>query len=169
MSVPFPEPTGPSRPRAEVLLDYLDYFRGAVLGKVEALPESAHRASPVPSGWTPLELIRHLAFVELRWLEWGFEGREVSDPWGDERAGRWFVDPQESLAGLSAELLARGQRTREIVGRHELTELGRPGERWDGAAPASLERILFHLVQEYARHAGHLDIVAELLGGQPGE
>ncbi|MGY4682759.1 mycothiol transferase [Micromonospora aurantiaca (nom. illeg.)] len=44
-----------------------------------------------------------------------------------------------------------------------------PGERWDGADPASLERVLFHLVQEYARHLGHLDIVAELAGGPTGE
>jgi hypothetical protein len=41
--------------------------------------------------------------------------------------------------------------------------MGKPGPRWDGADPATLERILFHLVQEYARH---LDIVAELANGQ---
>jgi hypothetical protein len=39
----------------------------------------------------------------------------------------------------------------------------------DGADPAPLERILFHLLQEYARHVGHLDIVSELAGGQTGE
>jgi hypothetical protein len=44
-----------------------------------------------------------------------------------------------------------------------LAEMGKPGPRWDGADPATLERILFHLVQEYARH---LDIVAELANGQ---
>jgi len=47
--------------------------------------------------------------------------------------------------------------------------MGKPGPRWDGADPATLERILFHLVQEYARHLGHLDIVAELANGQIGE
>ena len=47
--------------------------------------------------------------------------------------------------------------------------MGAPGERWDGAAPATLERCLLHLVQEYARHVGQLDIVRELLDGATGE
>ena len=52
---------------------------------------------------------------------------------------------------------------------HELTEVGRPGERWSGAEPATLERVLFHLLQEYARHVGHLDVIAELAVGCSGE
>jgi Protein of unknown function (DUF664) len=48
-------------------------------------------------------------------------------------------------------------------------EIGQPGERWDGEPPATLERVLFHLTQEYARHVGHLDIVCELAGGPVGE
>jgi hypothetical protein len=49
------------------------------------------------------------------------------------------------------------------------SQIGQPGDGWDAAGPAALERVLFHLVQEYARHAGHLDIVSELAGGQVGE
>jgi len=45
-----------------------------------------------------------------------------------------------------------------------MSEPLKPGERWEGADPATLERVLFHLLQEYARHVGHLDIVAELAG-----
>jgi hypothetical protein len=47
--------------------------------------------------------------------------------------------------------------------------VGEPGPRWDGAPPATLERVLLHLVQEYARHAGHLDVVRELIDGRVGE
>jgi len=47
--------------------------------------------------------------------------------------------------------------------------VGKPGERWAGADPATLERVLFHLLQEYARHLGHLDIVVELATGLSGE
>ena len=47
--------------------------------------------------------------------------------------------------------------------------MGQPGDRWDGADPATLERVLFHLLQEYARHVGHLDIVTELATGRSGE
>jgi len=59
--------------------------------------------------------------------------------------------------------------TRDVVRRHDLAEVGQPGERWDGAEPATLERILFHLLQEYARHVGHLDVVRELVDGVVGE
>jgi len=53
--------------------------------------------------------------------------------------------------------------------RHDLAEVGAPGERWEGAPPATLERVLLRLVQEYARHAGHLDVVRELIDGRTGE
>jgi uncharacterized damage-inducible protein DinB len=167
--LPFPDPTVPVDRRADVLLGYLDYFRAAVLGKVEGLPEGELRRSRLPSGWTPLELLKHLAYVELRWLEWGFEGREVADPWGDRRDGRWYVAPDESLADLVAALTAQAARSRAVVERHDLSEAGAPGPRWDGADPATLERVLLHLLQEYARHAGHLDVVRELADGTVGE
>ena len=169
MSVPFPEPTTAVRSRAEVFLGYLDYFRSRVVSKLEALPGGELRASWLPSGWAPIELLKHLAYVELRWLEWGFEGRDVADPWADNRDGRWYVASGETLDGLVAALHAQAARTRAVVESHDLAEIGQPGDRWDGADPATLERILFHLLQEYARHAGHLDIACELAGGQTGE
>ena len=169
MTVPFPEPTTPVPARAEVFLGYLDYFRSRLVSKLEALPAGELRRSRLPSGWTPIELLNHLAYVELRWLEWGFEGRGVPEPWADRRDGRWYVAPGETLEQLVEGLRAQAARTRAVVESHDLADIGRPGERWDGADPASLERILFHLVQEYARHVGHLDIVSELAGGQTGE
>jgi uncharacterized damage-inducible protein DinB len=169
MPLPFPEPTQPAASRADVLLGYLDYFRDQVIGRVGSLPDQEQRASRVPSGWTPLELVRHLTFVELRWLEWGFEGHNVHDPWGDAKDDRWYAPPDLSAADLLTALAERGVKTREIVRAHDLTDLGAPGERWDGADPPPLERVLLHLIQEYARHAGHLDIVAEQAGGSTGE
>ena len=62
-----------------------------------------------------------------------------------------------------------GNATRALVESHDLADIGQPGDGWDAAGPAALERVLFHLVQEYARHIGHLDIVSELAGGQVGE
>jgi hypothetical protein len=169
MTLPFPEPTTPIPARAEVLLGYLDYFRSVVLSKLDGLPESELRASRLPSGWTPLELLKHLTYVEARWLEWGFEGQDVDDPWGDSRDGQWYVDPGESLAGLVAQFTSRAAASRSIVERHDLAESGQPGQRWEGAAPPPLERVLLHLIQEYARHAGHLDVVRELVDGTTGE
>lgn len=169
MPVEFPEPTAPAPSRAEVFLRYLDYFRSRVVDKIEGLPEDDVRQSRLPSGWTALELLKHLTFVELRWLEWGFEGRDFDDPWGDNRDGRWYVAAEETREELVAALHTQAARTREVIETTELDQLGKPGPRWDGDEPPPLERILFHLVQEYARHLGQLDIVVELATGTVGE
>ena len=169
MPMPFPSPTDPAADRTEVFLRYLDYFRETVVAKTMTLPEDEARRSRLPSGWSPLELVKHLRYVELRWLEWGFEGRDVGDPWGDRTGDRWSVGPQETAATLLADLHAQAARSRAIIEAHRLDEVGQPSERWDGADPATLERVLFHLLQEYARHVGHLDIVTELVTGTSGE
>ncbi|MEV6375489.1 DUF664 domain-containing protein [Micromonospora musae] len=169
MTVEFPEPTVPATGRAEVFLRYLGYFRESVVAKLSALPEAEVRRSTLPSGWTPLELAKHLRYVELRWIEWGFQGRDVGDPWGDRRAERWYVASEESREQLLAALRAQGAHTRAVVTGTGLDVRGAPSERWAGAEPPPLERVLFHLLQEYARHLGHLDIVTELAGGPVGE
>jgi uncharacterized damage-inducible protein DinB len=167
--VSFPEPTEPAADRAAVFLRYLDYFREHLLAKTASLPEEEQRRSRLPSGWMPLELVKHLRYVERRWIEWGFEGRQVAEPWGDERDDRWYVAPGETFAELAAALREQGEHTRAVVRRTDLATIGAPGPRWRGAPPASLERVLFHLFQEYARHLGQLDVVVELAGGLTGE
>lgn len=59
--MPFPESTGPAASRAGVLLGYLDYFRCLVVSKVQWLSGAELRVSLLPSGWTVLELVQHLA------------------------------------------------------------------------------------------------------------
>ncbi|MDI1462640.1 DUF664 domain-containing protein [Catellatospora sp. KI3] len=157
-----PSPTQPMESRNAVLAAYLDYFRATVLAKAAQLPPDELRRSRLASGWTPLELLKHLRWVELRWIEWGFEGRTFEDPWGDWRDERWHVDPDESVAEVVAALRAQGEHTREVILAADLAQVGPPGPRWENAEPPTLERVLLHLLQEYARHAGHLDIVAEL-------
>ena len=169
MDLPFPGPTSIATSRSEVLSRYLEYFRVQVADKVEGIPEDRRRTSVLPTGWTPLELLKHLTHVERRWLEWGFEGRAVDDPWADQRDGRWHVADDETLPGLLAAFRAQAERSDAVIAAHGLDEVGRPGERWNGEPPATLERVLLHLVQEYARHLGHLDVVAELCGGPVGE
>ena len=167
--VDFFSPTTPAGSRREVFLRYLAYFRSGLVTKLREMPDDQLRRSILPSAWTPIELLKHLQYVEMRWLEWGFEGRNVADPWADSQEGRWHVADDETLDGLVAALAAQAERSNAIIQAHDLAEVGQPGDRWDGDDPASLERILFHLLQEYARHVGHLDIVAELAGGTTGE
>lgn len=102
MSVPFPEPTGAALPRAEVFLGYLDHVRSCLLTTVGELSQNQRRACLLPSGWTVLELVKHLTYVERRWLVWGFEGQPVAEPWGDAKDGRWHVADGEDPADLIA-------------------------------------------------------------------
>lgn len=169
MSPTFPEPTDRRASQADVLLSYLDYFRSVIVDKIHGLPEQELRASRLASDWTPLGLIKHLTYVELRWLVWGFAGEPVERPWADTRDGRWFAADDEHPLDLIDDLHRQASRTRAIVRDHRLTDRGQPGPRWPDTEPATLERILLHLVQEYARHAGHLDIVRELIDGRTGE
>jgi uncharacterized damage-inducible protein DinB len=169
MTVPFPSATDAADSRAEVFTRYLEFFRDRLTTKVRELPDVELRRSRLPSGWTPLELVKHLTYVERRWLEWGFAGLAVPDPWGDQRDDQWYVAPEEARDRLLAGLAAQAERSQAIIDNHDLDEVGKPGERWDGKPPATLERVLFHLMQEYARHVGHLDIVCELAGGPTGE
>ena len=165
----FPEP-GSTPDLRGLLLDYLDYFRGVVAAKLAGLSPDQVTGSVVPSGWTPAGLALHLANVERRWLVWGFLGEQVDEPWADTADGGGWRTPDLSPDDLRAMLDQTAARTRAIVEGHELTETARVGGRFaDLASAPQLQWILLHLIQEYARHAGHLDIARELIDGRTGE
>jgi uncharacterized damage-inducible protein DinB len=157
--------------RSQVLLGYLDFFRSTVAEKVSGLSEEDLRRSILTSGWTPIELVKHLVYMERRWLVWGFLGEQVREPWGDDGGqGRWQVAAEESVDSLLGALRAGGRRTREIVEASDLSDVAAVGGRFEDDAEAPvLERILLHVLQEYARHCGHLDVVRELIDGEVGE
>jgi uncharacterized damage-inducible protein DinB len=155
----------------ELLLDYVEAYRNAARRKVAELPESELYARRLPSGWTPLELLKHLTYMERRWFEWGFAGVAVPDPLGDEdpATGRWQVGPDETLADILAMLDAVGERTRSIVAGASLAKAAATTGRFAERQPPTLGWIFCHVLQEYARHLGHLDVVIELAGGSTGE
>jgi hypothetical protein len=159
------EPTHGGSTAAEYFTDYLDFFRSSVVESVTALPEAEHRTTRLPSGWTPIELLSHLLHMEERWFVWGFLGEQVEQPWGDWQDGEpgthWSVDDHTTLPDLVDRLQAVGERTRAILRETALSTRGQVGERFEGDPP-DLQWICFHVLQEYARHAGHLDIAAEL-------
>lgn len=169
MSASFPEPSSTSDLRG-LMLDFLDYLRGVVADKVDGLTDDALQSSVVPSGWTPAGLVNHLVHVERRWLRWGFLAEPVADPWRDAAEGDGWVSPQASSAELRAALRRTGESSRAVVQAHALTETAAVGGRFtDEASAPSLQWILLHLIQEYARHTGHLDIARELIDGRTGE
>ena len=151
---------------------YLRWYRETAIEKVAALPVAEQRTSRVPTGWTPLELLRHLAYMERRWMIWGFVGADVDDPWGDHEGDpaddHWFVPDDVTLDDLASMLRETGARVDAVLSNHRLGELAPPGPRFDGD-PAPLSWICFHVLQEYARHVGHLDVAVELAGAPTGE
>lgn len=169
-----PTPKKPPRESTDVtelLLGFLDYYRAVVAHKLDGLSEEQLRTSHLPSGWTPLELVKHLIYMERRWLRWGFIAEQLSSPRGDENEdGVWQVDQSESGSQLLSELQAVGTKTRSIAEHAELTEIARPGGRFSIGDPLpSLAWTLVYVLQEYARHAGHLDVARELTDGALGE
>ena len=155
---------------AERWADYLRWVREDIIDAVLALDEDERRATRVPSGWSPIELLSHVLHMEQRWFVWGFLGERVDDPWGDwtvdepwdESAdGRWHVPADVTAEALAARLRALGERTTDVIRSHPPDAWASPGGRFS-ADPPTLEWICFHVLTEYARHAGHLDIVVEL-------
>jgi len=166
-----PEPPGSLTDPGELLSGYLDFYRDAVLRKLDGLPEEQVRTSVLPSGWTPLELLTHLSHMEVRWLRWGFAAEPVDEPWGDRGPDdRWHVPEDRTYADVRAEFLETAERSRQIVAGARLDDMAAVGGRFPTADQApSLAWILFHVLQEYARHTGHLDVVRELMDGIIGE
>jgi uncharacterized damage-inducible protein DinB len=168
-STPYPEPA-PTDDLRGVLLDYLDFYRGVVAAKLDGLGDAELTGSVVPSGWTPSGLVHHLVNVERRWLVWGFLGEALEDPWHDTAESGGWVTLDVPVEELREMLDEAAVRTRTIVEAHELTEQSRLTGRFrDRESAPLLQWILLHLVQEYARHLGHLDIARELIDGRTGE
>jgi hypothetical protein len=116
--------------------------------------------------------------MEQRWFVLGFLGELVEEPWGDwnvpepwvsddsdetKPAARWQVADDVTAGELAARARAVGARTRAILLGNPLDAHGATGGRF-GQDPPTLEWICFHVLVEYARHAGHLDVSTELLG-----
>lgn len=155
--------TGESDPRV-LLLEYLDWYRDALLRKVDGLSDEALRTPVPPLTWSPLGLVNHLRGVERRWLRWGFLGEQVVG-WEDDE---WT--PSASSDEVLARYRAQCDLSRDAVRDRPIDAPSALGGRFPTREEAPpLGRILFHLLQEYARHVGHLDVVREMVDGVTGE
>lgn len=160
---------GVSDPRL-LLLGYLDWYREALMRKIDGLPDDVLRAPVEPLGWSPLGLVQHLGWVERRWMRWGFAAEDVVayPPGGD--AEEWGIPAGRSTEEVMAAYRAEVAAAAALTAAAGLDEQARVGGRFPTADQApSLGRILFHLLQEYARHVGQLDVARELIDGVTGE
>ena len=170
-----PERRRPSGWAAErgALLGYLAAQRVAVLAVVDGLDEGSLRRSVVPSGWTCLGLLEHLGHAERFWAQAVLGGEVSALPWTDEPEGEW--DPAAALvsdhetADVATFYHDQCARTDAIVSGLDLDDRPPGVHRVDLPAPvADVRDVLLHLLEETARHAGHLDIARELLDGRTG-
>ncbi|KUN82708.1 hypothetical protein AQJ66_21445 [Streptomyces bungoensis] len=150
----------------EILHTSLDRHRDAVLWKIQGLDDEQLRRPMTPTGTTLLGLVKHLASVEYGWLVETFGG-EVEPLWFDpyEREDM-HVAPGETTDRIVAFYgRARAAADRTVTAL-PLDTLGRPSWRDDSV---SLRWTLVHVIEETARHAGHLDILRELIDGATGD
>jgi pimeloyl-ACP methyl ester carboxylesterase len=158
------------------ILGFLDYQRATLAWKSAGLDSASLQAKVAASSMTLGGILKHLAFVEDWWFSHWLRGRDLQPPW---HTVDWDTDPDwdwnsaaedspEQLFTLWQDAVAR---SRSLVAE-ALADGGLDGlaqRRWpDGRAP-SLRWILLHMIEEYARHNGHADLIRESVDGLTGE
>jgi hypothetical protein len=152
------------------LAGFLDYQRETLLLKCAGLgPQQLIIRSAPPSSLCLLGLVRHLSQVEAGWLQQRFAGGAETDFYGPDDADLEVTEADEqSVAAAFAHHAEMVSQSRAIVAGAELGAMTvrahpRTGEHF------SLRWILTHLIEEYARHNGHADLLREAIDGTVGE
>ena len=145
---------------------WLDYHRGTLLLKCEDLDDAGRKARPVPTSKLSLHgLVRHMAEVERAWFQRVLLGREDTPHlYGNVEDSDFFpLDRADWDADLS-QWHAACASSRAAATGHTLDDVGvRHGEA------RSLRWIYLHMIEEYARHNGHADLLREMIDGSVGD
>lgn len=160
------------------LLGFLDLQRATLAWKCAGLDAAGLAATVAASSMTLGGMLKHLAYVEDLWSSRWLLGRDPEAPWDTvdwdaDRDWDWHSaaeDTPEHLHALWQEAVARSRSLVEQAladGGLDRPAAGIPAS-WGPEAP-SLRWILFHLIEEYARHVGHADLLRESVDGLTGE
>ncbi|MBT2401853.1 DinB family protein [Streptomyces sp. ISL-100] len=151
------------------LATFLDYVRDTARAKCDDVSQEDARSAPLPGSplMTLCGLISHLHWVEYYWFQVVFLGEEDEGPWTDEDPDREMrIALDVPLADLLSAYDAQCAQYRKLVAGHDLdTEAQRAR---DNGKRVNLRWIMLHLIEETARHNGHLDILRELADGRTG-
>jgi hypothetical protein len=133
----------------------LQFQRESLLRKIDGVDDGAAGTSPVESGTTLLWLTNHVADAERIWLLHRFSGRDPSE------------DPPhaDTIAGAADRYRQTWIESDAVIASFDLDSVC---PRFDRAPQVSLRWIVAHLLEETARHAGHADILRELIDGTTG-
>jgi hypothetical protein len=157
------------------LQHFLDQQRNAVLAIIEGLGEAQLHTPVLPSGWTPIGLIRHLVGAEAMWFQWVVLGARPQVTW-DDGIDELPYDPdapfttEHSSAAVIGQYRSQCEMSNEILQSRDLNTalLGDHGLDWPEEPITDLRWVVLHMIEETARHAGHLDAARELLDGATG-
>jgi uncharacterized damage-inducible protein DinB len=156
--VPDQKPPRSEGDERDTLRILLQYQRDSIVRKVSGIGEAAAHQSPVSSGITPIWLMKHMARAESLWILRRFAGQPVDLP--DDT-----VQPTDTLAAAVAVYRTTWTDVDAVVAAASLDQSCRDvGDE----APVNLRWVLMHLLEETARHAGHADILRELIDGDVG-
>ena len=168
--------TSPNAGETDTLLGFLEYQRATLAWKCEGLDAAGLSATVGASSMTLGGMLKHLALVEADWFNLSLHGRDPGPPWNtvDWKADPdwdWHSAAEDTPEQLNALWQEAVTRSRSMVAK-ALADGGleQPARRtWpDGRAP-SLRWILCHMIEEYARHNGHADLIRESIDGLTGE
>lgn len=151
------------------LTTFLDYARGTARAKCEGVSEENARKALLPGSplMTMSGVINHLRWVEYYWFQVVFLGEEDRAPMTDEDPDREMrIAVDFPLAQLLDEYAEQSSRYRELVAGNDLDRQAVRTIR--NGVHVDLRWIVHHLIEETARHNGHLDILRELLDGVTG-
>jgi uncharacterized damage-inducible protein DinB len=152
------------------LTRFLRYVRLTVHHKCVGLSESDAARTPLPGSpaMSVTGLVSHLRWAEAFWIDVVFLG--LPNPWpgtDDDSELQMRAGHERPLAQLLDDYAAQAAHTDEVVARHDWdAESVRNG---DTGKPVALRYIIVHLIEETARHNGHLDILRELADGVTGD
>jgi hypothetical protein len=148
-----------------LLVGFIDWYRGVIVNKVTGLSlEDATRVMTA-SGMSPLNIVGHLAACEIGWFFEKFDGGDVDPFW--EPYGEFELHGDETVESTLALYAEACGRSRAIVERTEsLDQLSVVAH--DVWGRVTLRWVLLHMLEETARHAGHLDLMREQIDGKTG-
>src|SRR5262245_49789016 len=149
-----------------MLCGFLDWYRSIVERKVEGLMRDDATRVMTPTGLSPLGVVGHLAAAEVGWFFETFAGQPIDPMWDDH--GSFRIRDSDTVASVVAEYRDACAGSRDVVeAASSLEELStRADDVW---GRVSLRWILVHMIEETARHAGHLDIMRETIDGRTGD
>lgn len=155
-----------------MLESWLDFQRATLALKCEGLDDRQLRlASVEPSAMTLLGLVQHMAEIERNWFQRVFAGQDIRFLFGKEGDAGFLLDPDQGIEGALALWRAEIDRGRELIVDASLEDSGPLSQENAavlGDSTVSLRWILIHMIEEYARHNGHADLLRERIDGVKG-